>query len=118
MNITHPPDFRFGGLTNGKWDGIVGQLLRKVSIAFSLFYVSEVKKKVFFGCGKEADLGGSLNAITYARFEAVDFTVPVLFDVTGILIPFPEETTKIVAVLKPFSFEVSSTVILLGLLIS
>nr|CAH0112263.1 unnamed protein product [Daphnia galeata] len=83
LTITHPPDFLFGGFNNGRWDGIVGQLLRK-----------------------EADLGASLNAITFARYTAVDFSVPVIYDVTGILIPFPGETSKITAVFQPFSVEV------------
>ncbi|XP_046441553.1 glutamate receptor ionotropic, delta-1-like isoform X2 [Daphnia pulex] len=83
LTITHPPDFLFGGFKNGQWDGIVGQLLRK-----------------------EADMGASLNAITYARYTAVDFSVPVIYDVTGILIPFPDETSKIMAAFLPFSIEV------------
>ncbi|XP_057364910.1 glutamate receptor U1-like isoform X2 [Daphnia carinata] len=83
LTITHPPDFLFGGYKNGKWDGIIGQLLRK-----------------------EADLGASLNAITYARYTAIDFSVPVIYDVTGILIPFPDESSKIMAALQPFSIEV------------
>ncbi|EFX79178.1 hypothetical protein DAPPUDRAFT_319834 [Daphnia pulex] len=83
LTITHPPDFLFGGFKNGQWDGIVGQLLRK-----------------------EADMGASLNAITYARYTAVDFSVPVIYDVTGILIPFPGETSKIMAAFLPFSIEV------------
>lgn len=83
LTITHPPDFLFGGYNNGKWDGIIGQLLRK-----------------------EADLGASLNAITYARYTAIDFSVPVIYDVTGILIPFPDESSKIMAALQPFSIEV------------
>lgn len=51
-------------------------------------------------------MGASLNAITYARYTAVDFSVPVIYDVTGILIPFPDETSKIMAAFLPFSIEV------------
>lgn len=103
MTITHPPDFLFGGFKNGQWDGIVGQLLRKVK-----FF--EISSKNFFYYRffiiKEADMGASLNAITYARYTAVDFSVPVIYDVTGILIPFPDETSKIMAAFLPFSIEV------------
>jgi hypothetical protein len=63
-------------------------------------------QNILFCFSQEADLGASINAVTYARFTAIDFTVPVIYDVTGILIAFPEETSKIMASIQPFSIEV------------
>lgn len=104
LNITHPPDFLFGGFKDGQWDGIIGQLLRNVTlVVFSL--VLELINLTIIP-SKEADIGASLNAITFARYTAIDFTVPVIYDMTGILIPFPQETSKITASVQPFSNEV------------
>ncbi|XP_076373247.1 putative glutamate receptor [Tachypleus tridentatus] len=79
-----PGDGSFGAkLSNGSWNGMIGMVERKeVHIA-----------------------AGSLT-ITRDREDAVDFTFPFYEEPTKILLPQPEEESKLWAVAKPFHWQV------------
>lgn len=55
---------------------------------------------------QEIDMGAAAFSMTHARSLVVDFTTPIFLDVTGILIPFPQEKAKTWASFEAYPVDV------------
>ncbi|XP_046553265.1 glutamate receptor ionotropic, kainate glr-3-like [Haliotis rubra] len=82
FTIVEPEDGEWGNLVDGKWTGLVGQLVEK-----------------------KADLVVAPIAVTKSREEVIDFTVPYFYVKTGIIIKTPSATT-LFTLISPFHYKV------------
>ena len=57
---------------------------------------------------QEIDMGAAAFSITYARSLVIDYSTPIFLDVTGLLIPFPEENSKALASIQPYPASVGA----------
>eukprot|EP01080_Neovahlkampfia_damariscottae_P006636 gene6636-10801_t len=86
-NITYDiqlvKDGNYGGLKNGSWNGMVGEMIRN-----------------------EADITFSSLTVTGPRSDVIDYTSSFLDVGLRILIPKPQTAAKLDSFLEPFSWEV------------
>ncbi|XP_067682762.1 glutamate receptor ionotropic, delta-1-like [Haliotis asinina] len=82
FTIVEPEDGEWGNLVEGRWTGLVGQLVEK-----------------------RADLVVAPIVVTKPREEVMDFTIPYFYVKTGIIIKTPPATT-LFTLISPFHYKV------------
>ena len=105
-DLIQPAQNSYGQKVNGSWDGLIGQLVRKVVLCKSGFYFKKKNNSIELNCLKEVDMAIGPFGVSLQRYEAMNFAG--LIGGTGItlLIKFPQSESSNWTVLQPFSYPV------------
>ncbi|KAK4023715.1 hypothetical protein OUZ56_009115 [Daphnia magna] len=92
FEYVEPPDGAFGAFINGSWNGLIGMVVRGVSMKNILL--------------QEIAIVATALSVTYPRSLVVDYTYAFSDDPISLLIPFPQLDSTISGIIKPFQYEV------------
>lgn len=105
FEYVEPPDGAFGAFINGSWNGLIGMVVRGVSMKNILLQVNPFYCDVFH---QEIAIVATALSVTYPRSLVVDYTYAFSDDPISLLIPFPQLDSTISGIIKPFQYEVFS----------
>ena len=114
FNYTIKPveDGLYGALVDGKWNGLVSELIDKVSPSFESLSLPADPKQLSasirsFTTEQKADLAVAALTISFQREQAVDFTKPFLNLGISILYKRPQKKTpNLFSFLSPLSIDI------------
>lgn len=107
-HYVEPTDGFYGSFVNNSWNGMVRMAINSVGFTCSLAYCKN--NKSWFKrwiCFQEVDLIAFPFTPTFARTRVIDFAIPFAEDPMAALIPLPTEAGKLMAVIKPYTIEVT-----------